>query len=97
MDWKTVGAVAGTVTLPFLAVLVAMVIMFNQVNARIDTLQLETHRRFDNMQAEMNRRFDLMQAENQRQHDEIKDVLRVFEGRITRLEENAGIGPENPD
>ena len=108
MDWKTVGAVAGTVTLPFLAVLVAMVIMFNQVNARIDTLQLETHRRFDNMQAEMNRRFDLMQtemnrrfdlmqAENQRQHDEIKEVLRIFEGRITRLEENAGIGPENPD
>jgi len=108
LDWKTVGAVAGTVTLPFLAVLVAMVIMFNQVNARIDTLQLETHRRFDNMQAEMNRRFDLMQAENQRQHDamqtenqrqhdEIKDVLRIFEGRITRLEENAGIGPENPD
>ena len=38
-----------------------------------------------------------MQTENQRQHDEIKDVLRVFEGRITRLEENAGIGPENPD
>ncbi|MDE0205920.1 MAG: hypothetical protein OXP66_07830 [Candidatus Tectomicrobia bacterium] len=137
MDWKIVGAVAGTVTLPFLAVLVAMVSMFNQVNARldamngrIDTLQMETHRRFDAvhtemnrrfdamqtemnrrfdlMQTEMNRRFDLMQAENQRQHDvmqsenqrqhgEIKDVLRVFEGRITRLEENAGIGPENSD
>ena len=126
MDWKTIGAVAGTVTLPFLAVLVAMVSMFNQVNARLDamngrldTLQLETHRRFDNMQAEMNRRFDaiqtemnrrfdamqtemnrrfdLMQAENQRQHDEIRDVLRVFEGRITRLEEKAGSGPENPD
>ena len=72
MDWKTIGAVAGTVTLPFLAVLVAMVIMFNQVNARIDTLQLETHRRFDNMQAEMNRRFDLMQAENQREHEAIR-------------------------
>ena len=115
MDWKTIGAVAGTVTLPFLAALVAMVIMFNQVNARldamnarIDTLQMETHRRFETMQAEMNRRFDLMQAEmnrrfdlaqteNQRQHDEIKDVLRVFEGRITRLEEKSGIGPENPD
>ena len=76
MDWKTIGAVAGAVTLHFLAVLVAMVSMFNQVNARldamngrIDTLQVETHRRFDNMQVEMNRRFDLMQAENQRQHD----------------------------
>ncbi len=38
-----------------------------------------------------------MQAENQRQHDEIKDVLRVFEGRITRLEEKTGVGPENAD
>ena len=100
MDWKTIGAVAGTITLPFLAILVAMVIMFNQVNARLDAMngRIDTmNGRIDTMQMEMNRRFDLMQAENQRQHDEIKDVLRIFEGRITRLEENAGIGPENPD
>ena len=100
MDWKTIGAVAGTITLPFLAILVAMVIMFNQVNARLDSMngRLDAmNGRIDTMQMEMNRRFDLMQAENQRQHDEIKDVLRIFEGRITRLEENAGIGPENPD
>ena len=100
MDWKTIGAVAGTITLPFLAILVAMVIMFNQVNARLDSMngRIDTmNGRIDTMQMEMNRRFDLMQAENQRQHDEIKDVLRIFEGRITRLEENAGIGPENPD
>ena len=100
MDWKTIGAVAGTITLPFLAILVAMVIMFNQVNARLDAMNGRIdamNGRIDTMQMEMNRRFDLMQAENQRQHDEIKDVLRIFEGRITRLEENAGIGPENPD
>ena len=100
MDWKTIGAVAGTITLPFLAILVAMVIMFNQVNARLDAMNGRIdamNGRIDTMQMEMNRRFDLMQAENQRQHDEMKDVLRIFEGRITRLEENAGIGPENPD
>ena len=33
-------------------------------------------------------RIDRTQAENQRQHDAIEEVLRVFEGRITRLEEN---------
>ena len=47
--------------------------------------------------AMMNRRFDTMQAENQRQHDAMQEVLRVFEGRITRLEEKAGGGPENAE
>ncbi len=106
MDWKTIS---NNVLLAGL--FVAMVTMFNQVNGRLDTMQTEMNRRFDGMQTEnnrrfddmnrrfddMNRRFDTMQAENQRQHDEIKDVLRVFEGRITRLEEKAGIGPENAD
>ena len=45
----------------------------------------------------MNRCFDTMQAENQRQHDALEEVLRVFEGRITRLEEKVGIGPENAE
>ena len=63
-----------------------MVTMFNQVNGRLN-----------GMQAEMNRRFDIMQAENQRQHDVMQEVLRVFEGRTTRLEEKAGIGPENAE
>jgi hypothetical protein len=79
------------------------------MNGRIDTLQTGTHRSFDALGTEMNRRFDLMQAANQRQHDamqqtenqrqrdEIKDVLRVIEGHITRLKENAGIGPESHD
>ena len=85
--------------------------MQTESNRRFDIMQAEMNRRFGTMQAEMNqlrmeviemrtemnRRFDTMQTENQRQHDEIKDVLRVFEGRITRLEEKAGIGPETAE
>ena len=96
MDWKTISN-----NVLLVGLFVGMVTMFNQVNNRLDIMQVEYNRRFDTMQAEMgqmrtemNRRFDTMQTENQRQHDEIKDVLRIFEGRITRLEEKAGIGPE---
>ena len=103
MDWK---AISNNVLL--VGLFVAMVTMFNQVNGRLDTMnermdrrfdtmQAEMSRRFDTMQAEMNRRFDTIQAENQRQHDAMQEVLRVFEGRITRLEEKAGIGPENAE
>ncbi len=77
MDWKTVSN-----NVLLIGLFVAMVPMFNQVNGRLDT-----------MNEHMNRRFDTMQAENQRQHDAMQEVLRVFEGRITRLEEKAGIGP----
>lgn len=77
-----------------------MVTMFNQVNGRLDAMQAEmnrtqaeNNRRFDEMQAEMNRRFDRV---NQRL-DQVYEVLRVFEGRITRLEEKVGIGPENAE
>ena len=80
-------------------------------NRRFDTVQAENSRRFDTMQAEMNqirtemnqirtemnRRFDTMQAENQRQHDAMEEVLRIFEGRITRLEEKADISPEDAE
>ena len=66
-----------------------------------DALQAENQRQHDatrgeinQLRTEMNRRFDTMQAENQRQHDAIEEVLRVFEGRITRLEERTGIGAE---
>ena len=62
----------------------------NQLRTEMNQLRTEVIE----MRTEMNRPFDTMQTENQRQHDEIKDVLRVFEGRITRLEEKAGIGPE---
>ena len=87
-----------------MGLLVAIVVMFNQMNgrldtlnARIDTLQVETQRQHGALQEQINRRFDTMQAENQRQHDAIEEVLRIFEGRITRLEEKAGIAPENAD
>ena len=79
-----------------------------ETNRRFDTMQAETNRRFDTVQtemnqirtevnqmrAEMNRRFDTMQAENQRQHDAMEEVLRIFEGRITRLEGKTDISPE---
>ena len=102
MDWKTISN-----NVLLVGLFVAMVTMFNQVNGRIDalnerldTMQTENNRRFDEMQAEMNRRFDEMnrrfdtlQTENQRQHDAMQEVLRVFEGRITRLGEKAGVDP----
>ena len=50
-------------------------------------------RRFDATQTEMTRRFDEMN----RRFDQVLEVLRLFEGRITRLEEKAGVGPGNPD
>ena len=110
MDWKTIGNYVLLVGL-FVA-MVTMFNQVNgrldtiqaenqrqhdAMNVRIDALQTEMNRRFDAMQTEMNRRFDTMQAENQRQHDAMQEVLRVFEGRITRLEEKAGIGPENAE
>ena len=116
--------------------LVAIVVLFNQANGRIDRMQAETGNRFDTMfdrmdrmQAETNARFDTMfdridrmqaetnarfdarqaesdarfdavnarfdaaQVENSRQHDDLNrrfdelfEVLRAFEGRISRLE-----------
>jgi DNA anti-recombination protein RmuC len=110
MDWK---AISNNVLL--VGLFVAMVTMFNQVNARIDGMQADTNRQFDTVQAEYNRRFDEMQAENSRRFDEMQaemnrrfdrvdqrfdqiiEALRVFEGRITRLEEKAGIGPGNTE
>ena len=65
-----------------MGVLVAMVVMFNQVNGRLDRMQAENNRRFD----DMDRRFD-----------QLLEALRVFEGRITRLEEKAGIGTDTAE
>ena len=58
MDWKALGNVAALV-----GVLVAMVVMFNQVNGRLDRMQAENNRRFDALQTESNRRFDALQTE----------------------------------
>ena len=102
-----VGLFVGMVTM-FNQVNNRLDIMQAEMNRRFDAMQAENqrqhdatqaemNRRFDAMQAEMNRRFDTMQSENQRQHDAMQEVLRVFEGRITRIEEKAGIGPENAE
>ena len=92
MDWKTIGNYA-----LLMGLFLAMRTMFNQVNGRLDALPAESNRRFDEMNRrfgampnEMNRRFDAFQTESQRQNDTMQEVLRLFEGRVTRLEENRG-------
>ena len=110
LDWKTAGNYVLLVGL-FVA-MVTMFNQVNgrldnlqtEMNRRFDTTQAESNRRFDAMQAEMNRRFEAMQTENNRRFDEVNrrfdqvlEALRVFEGRISRLEEKAGIGPENAE
>jgi len=91
-----------------MGLLVAIVVMFTQISGRldamsgrIDAMQIENNRRLDTIQAEMNRRFDdnsrrldTMQAENNRRFDQLFEALRVFERRITRLEERTGIEAE---
>ena len=78
------------------------------MNGRIDAMQIENNRRFDTVQAENNRRFDILQADNNemraemsqmridvnRRLDQLFEALRVFERRITRLEERTGIEAE---
>ena len=78
--------------------------METRLNQRLDHIETENQRQHDatrgeinQLRTEMNRRFDTMQTENQRQHDSIEEVLRVFEGRITRLEERTGIGAESAE
>jgi len=60
-----------------------------EMNARFDRTQAETHARFDAVSA----RFDAAQVVNSRRHDDLNrrfdemfEVLRAFEGRISRLE-----------
>ena len=58
-----------------MGLLVAIVVMFNQMNGRVDRLQADTNRRFDIMQAEMNRRFDAL-----------LETIMSFDRRISRNE-----------
>ena len=98
MDWKTIGNYALLISL-----FVTMVTMFNQSNDRMDRMRSESNARLDRLQAETNARFDAAQVENSRRHDDLNrrfdemfEVLRTFEGRISRLEgrldEQSGAG-----
>ena len=66
MDWKTISNIVA-----FVGLLVAMVVMFNQVNARIDRLQAETNARFD----AVNKRFD-----------DVLEAIMSFDRRVSHLE-----------
>ena len=88
MDWRTLGNIAALV-----GVLVAMVMMFNQVNGRIDRLQAGTNARFDmifdrmdRMQAETNAWFDRMLAETNARFDAVLEAIMSFDRRVSRIE-----------
>lgn len=55
-----------------MGLLVAMVVMFNQMNGRIDRLQADTNARFD----QMFDRMDRMQAENNRRFEALLEGVR---------------------
>lgn len=113
MDWKTIGNYVLLVGLFVAMVTMFNQVngrldaiqaennrRFDEMQAEMNRMQAENNRRFDEVQAEMNR----MQAEMNRRFDrvdqrldQVYEVLRVFEGRITRLEEKVGIGPENAE
>ena len=85
---------APTVSLFTLVVLTITLSVTSQINIgdRLDAMQAETNHRFD----ELNRRFDATQMEDNRRFDELNrrfdellEALRIFEGRISRLEERA--------
>ena len=77
MDWKTIGNYVLLIGL-----FVTMITMFNQINDRMDRMQAETNARFDTVQVENSRQHDDLN----RRFDEMFEVLRAFEGRISRLE-----------
>ena len=66
MDWKAIGNIAALV-----GVLVAMVMMFNQINGRLDRV----HDRMDRTQAETNARFDA-----------VLEPIMSFDRRVSRIE-----------
>ena len=62
-----------------MGLLVAIVVMFNQLNGRLDTLngridaiQTENQRQHDALQTENQRQHDALQTENQRRHDALR-------------------------
>jgi tetrahydromethanopterin S-methyltransferase subunit G len=89
--WKAIGNIAALV-----GVLVAMVMMFNQVDGRLDRV----HERMDRMQAETNPRFDAVderfdkmfdrmdrtQAETNARFDAVLEAIMSFDRRASRIE-----------
>lgn len=65
-----------------MGLLLAVVVMFNRVNGRIDRLQSETNRRFD----QVFDRMDRMQAERNQRFDAILETITSFDRRVSRLE-----------
>ena len=63
-------------------VLVAMVMIFNQVNGRLDRL----HERMDRTQAETNARFDTLQSDVNRRFDTVLETILTFDRRVSRIE-----------
>ena len=79
-----------------MGLLVAIVVMFNQVNGRIDRLQSETNRRFDQvfnrmdrMQAETNTRFDAHQTETNRRFEAVDARFDQMFDRMDRMQEES--------
>ena len=73
MDWKAIGNSAALV-----GVLVAMVMMFNQFNERLERV----HARMDPMQAETNARFDAVN----KPFDTVLEAIMSFDRRVSRIE-----------
>ena len=76
--------------LSLLSVIVMAVALFvtfqGNLDSRLQTMQAENNRQFE----EVNRRFDRVDQ----RLDQLFEVLRIFERRITRLEEQVGVGAD---
>ncbi len=79
-----------------MGLLLAIVLMFNQMNGRLDRLQADTGRRFEAVDIrfeavntrfdQMFDRMDRMQAENNRRFDALLEALMNFDRRVSRNE-----------
>ena len=72
-----------------MGLLVAIVVMFNQMNGRIDRLQAETNRRFEAVDGRFDQMFDRLdraQAETNRRFDTVLETIMSFDHRVSRLE-----------
>lgn len=86
MDWKAIGNLAALV-----GVLVAMVMMFNQVNGRLDRMQAETNGRLERLQAGTNTRFDRLQAETNARFEVINERFDKMLDRMDRMQAETNV------